>query len=85
MHEARRPETTILKQILETGPSTESGIRFSVGMNYSQTKRYLELLVRNGYLAPQSNADDSTVFQVTEKGSRLLKLLSQVSYIIDPA
>ena len=85
MQESKRSETAIFKEILEAGPSTESGIRFAVGMNYPQTKRHLMRLVGNGYLLPQSEADGSTVFHITDKGTEFLGLLNQVTAVIDSA
>jgi predicted transcriptional regulator len=44
----RRTTPEVLKEILSVAPATKSSIRFTVGLNYSQAKRYLPYLITEG-------------------------------------
>lgn len=79
----RRTTPDLLKEILNAGPASWSSIRFSVGLNHSQAQRYLPFLVHEGYLARKAQESGTDVFQITDKGKRLLQLLSQLSDILE--
>lgn len=54
-----------------------------MGLNHSQAQRYLPFLVNEGYLARTAQENGADVLQITDKGKRLLQLLSQLSDILE--
>jgi predicted transcriptional regulator len=79
----RRTTPELLQEILNAGPASWSSIRFSVGLNHSQAQRYLPFLVNEGYLTRRAQENGADVLQITDKGKRLLQLLSQLSDILE--
>jgi predicted transcriptional regulator len=79
----RRTTSEVLQEILSVAPATKSGIRFSVGLNHSQAKRYLPYLISEGYL--QANADESgpSIYEISPKGHKLLTILDELSEMVD--
>ena len=84
MHEVkRRTRSEVLREILSIGPGTVSHIRFGVGMNYKQARRYVPFLVKEGYLEDRLTEGGKVVYHVTERGKRLLQLLNVLSELFD--
>jgi len=73
----------ILREILEMSPSTWTGIRFGVGMNYNQAKRYLPFLVENGYLEPRLTQTSNTIYCITSRGKEFLRRLLELQVMMD--
>ena len=69
MHSAgRRTTPEVLQEILSVAPATKSGIRFTVGLNYSQAKRYLPYLITEGYLQIGEDEKGRTVYEISPRG-----------------
>ena len=75
----RRSSPEVLKEILAAGPGTWSHLRFTVGLNHSQARRYLPFLVNEGYLQRRARDDGTVKYVITERGAKLLCLLSELS------
>jgi predicted transcriptional regulator len=84
MHSAgRRTTPEVLKEILSVAPATKSSIRFIVGLNYSQAKRYLPYLTTEGYLQIGADEKGRSVYEISPRGKKLLEVLNQLSAMVD--
>ena len=84
MHSAgRRTTPEVLKEILSVAPATKSSIRFTVGLNYSQAKRYLPYLITEGYLQIGEDEKGRSVYEINARGKKLLEVLNQLSAMVD--
>ncbi len=79
----RRTTSEVLQEILSVAPATKSGIRFSVGLNHSQAKRYLPYLISEGYLQTSSNEQGPSVYEISPKRHKLLTILNELSEMVD--
>lgn len=71
-----RDRTTIVNDILESVKTKNEGkrktqIMQSAGLNYTQTKKYLNYLLNYGYLA----VTEKETYIITSEGSRYLHLI----------
>ena len=78
----RRTTPEVLKEILAVGPASWSGIRFAVGMSYSQAQRYLPFLVNEGYLKRRPGERGADEYVITEKGKQLFRLLNELTDLL---
>jgi predicted transcriptional regulator len=79
----RRSTSEVLKEILLSSPATKSNIRYSVGLNLSQAKRYLPHLIDEGYLRLATDERGSAIYEISAKGKKLLQILSDLSEMTD--
>jgi predicted transcriptional regulator len=79
-----RSRTDIISQILEaaSGGATKTKIMYRAFLSYAQLKEYLNVLTTNGLLDYNSSEQ---IFRTTEKGSKFLKLYSQIGEIAPPS
>jgi predicted transcriptional regulator len=75
----RRSTSEVLKEILLSSPATKSNIRYSVGLNLRQAKRYLPHLIDEGYLRLAEDERGSAIYEISDKGKKLLQILSDLS------
>lgn len=80
---SRRTTPEVLREILCLGPASETDIRFTVGLNHAQTKRYVPFLVEKGYLEGMPADRGGLKYVITERGHRLLGLLEELSDLLD--
>jgi predicted transcriptional regulator len=73
----------VLHEILSVAPATRSAIRFSVGLNHSQAKRYLPYLISEGYLQVRAVDKGPDIYEVSPKGVRLLTILNELLALVD--
>ena len=64
-------------------PATRSAIRFSVGLNHVQAKRYLPFLISEGYLRVGAAEKGPAIYEVSPKGRKLLTILKELSKMVD--
>ena len=79
----RRTTPEVLKEILSVAPATKSSIRFTVGLNYSQAKRYLPYLITEGYLEIGEDEKGRTVYEISPRGRKLLEILNELAEMVD--
>jgi predicted transcriptional regulator len=79
----RRSTSEVLKEILLSSPATKSNIRYSVGLNLNQAKRYLPHLIDEGYLRLATDERGSSIYEISSKGKKLLQILSDLSEMTD--
>ena len=79
----RRTTSEVLHEILSVAPATRSAIRFSVGLNHSQAKRYLPYLISEGYLQVSAVETGPDIYEVSPKGRKLLTILDELSEMVD--
>ena len=79
----RRTTSEVLQEILSVAPATRSGIRFSVGLNHSQAKRYLPYLISEGCLQESTEDDGPAIYESSPKGQKLLAILNELSEMVD--
>ena len=79
----RRTTSEVLHEILSIAPATKSAIRFSVGLNHSQSKRYLPYLISEGYLRLNASEKGPAIYEISPKGHKLLTILNELSEMVD--
>jgi predicted transcriptional regulator len=79
----RRTTPEVLKDILSVAPATKSGIRFTVGLNYSQAKRYLPYLITEGYLEIGEDEKGRAIYEISPRGRKLLEVLNELAAMVD--
>lgn len=79
----RRTTSEVLHEILSVAPATKSAIRFSVGLNHSQAKRYLPYLISEGYLQVSPSGKGPAIYEISPKGRKLLTTLNELSEMVD--
>lgn len=79
----RRTTPEVLKDILSVAPATKSSIRFTVGLNYSQAKRYLPYLITEGYLEIGEDEKGRAVYEISPRGRKLLEVLNELAAMVD--
>jgi predicted transcriptional regulator len=79
----RRSTSEVLQEILAVAPATKSGIRFTVGLNHSQAKRYLPYLISEGYLSLSVGEKGPAIYEISPKGHKLLTILNELSEMVD--
>ena len=79
----RRTTPEVLKDILSVAPATKSGIRFTVGLNYSQAKRYLPYLITEGYLEIGEDEKGRAIYEISPRGRKLLEVLNALAAMVD--
>ena len=79
----RRSTSEVLKEILLSSPATKTNIRYSVGLNLNQAKRYLPHLIDEWYLRLTEDERGSAIYEINSKGKKLLQILSDLSEMTD--
>ena len=77
----RRDATRVIHDILLLADSgvVKTQIVYQANLNFTLAKSYLDFLVSKGYLVfYNTDTDDLTHYSLTEKGQRLLKMLSDL-------
>jgi len=64
-------------------PATQSAIRCTVGLNYSQAQRYVPYLMVEGYLQLSTNQRGRAIYEISARGRQLLEKLNELSQAID--
>jgi len=52
-------------------------------MNHSQAQRYLPFLINEGYLTRKQQSNGVDTYEISDKGKKLLQLLSQLTDLLD--
>lgn len=79
----RRTTPEVLREILRLGPASMTDIRFTVGLNHAQTRRYVPFLVAKGYLEGSPSERGGVKYGITPLGHKLLGLLNELSDLME--
>jgi predicted transcriptional regulator len=76
----RRSDIEIIAEMLKVGENGagKTEIMYSVNMSYSQIQKYLGYLLNEGFIDTIKIGNPCVYYRVTEKGQRLLTLLTDV-------
>lgn len=76
----RRSDIEIIAEMLKVGENGagKTEIMYSVNMSYSQIQKYLGYLVSEGFIDTIKIGNPCVYYHVTEKGQKLLALLTSV-------
>jgi predicted transcriptional regulator len=76
----RRSDIEIIAEMLKVGENGagKTEIMYSVNMSYSQIQKYLGYLLAEGFIDTIKIGNPCVYYRVTEKGLKLLELLSNV-------
>ena len=77
MHQ-RRSSVHVMADILRLGEAGATEIMYSANMSYRQLCKYLDFLVRRGFLERTVVPNPGVKYRVTEKGDRLLQSIENV-------
>ena len=80
----RRSDIEIIAEMLKVGENGagKTEIMYSVNMSYAQIQKYLGYLLGNGFIDTIKIGNPCVYYRVTEKGLKLLKLLSSVKEML---
>ena len=80
----RRSDIEIIAEMLKVGENGagKTEIMYSVNMSYSQIQKYLGYLVAEGFIDTIKIGNPCVYYRVTEKGLKLLELLSSVKEML---
>ena len=80
----RRSDIEIIAEMLKVGENGagKTEIMYSVNMSYSQIQKYLGYLVAEGFIDTIKIGNPCVYYRVTEKGQKLLTLLSSVKEML---
>jgi predicted transcriptional regulator len=80
----RRSDIEIIAEMLKVGENGagKTEIMYSVNMSYSQIQKYLGYLVAEGFVDTIKIGNPCVYYRVTEKGLKLLELLSSVKEML---
>jgi predicted transcriptional regulator len=80
----RRSDIEIIAEMLKVGENGagKTEIMYSVNMSYSQIQKYLGYLVSEGFIDTIKIGNPCVYYRVTEKGLKLLELLSSVKEML---
>ena len=81
----RRSNIEIIAEMLKVGENGagKTEIMYSVNMSYAQLQKYLALLLNQGLIHKVEIGNPSVGYQVTKKGTDLLKSIDSVLEILD--
>jgi predicted transcriptional regulator len=76
----RRSDIEIIAEMLKVGENGagKTEIMYSVNMSYSQIQKYLGYLLAEGFIDTIKIGNPCVYYRVTEKGRKLLDLLTNV-------
>ncbi len=76
----RRSDIEIIAEMLKIGENGagKTEIMYSVNMSYSQIQKYLGYLLSEGFIDTIKIGNPCVYYRVTEKGQKLLGLLTNV-------
>ncbi len=80
----RRSDIEIIAEMLKVGENGagKTEIMYSVNMSYSQIQKYLGYLLSEGFIDTIKIGNPCVYYHVTEKGEKLIKLLSSVKEML---
>jgi predicted transcriptional regulator len=80
----RRSDIEIIAEMLKVGENGagKTEIMYSVNMSYSQIQKYLGYLLSEGFIDTIKIGNPCVYYRVTEKGTRLLQLLTSVKEML---
>jgi len=82
MINTRRSNIEIIADMLRVGTSGSGAgkteIMYSANMSYAQIQKYLAFLMEQGLISKVQVGNPSIKYQVTDKGSRLLKNIDDI-------
>jgi predicted transcriptional regulator len=80
----RRSDMEIIAEMLKVGENGagKTEIMYSVNMSYSQIQKYLGYLMNEGFIDTIKIGNPCVYYRVTEKGQKLLALLSSVKEML---
>jgi predicted transcriptional regulator len=80
----RRSDIEIIAEMLKVGENGagKTEIMYSVNMSYAQIQKYLGYLLSNGFIDTIKIGNPCVYYRVTEKGLKLLQLLSSVKEML---
>ena len=79
----RRSNVHVIADILRLGEAGKTEIMYSANMSYRQLQKYLEFLVRGGFLERKVVPNPGIKYCVTEKGARLLQSIESVLGLLE--
>jgi predicted transcriptional regulator len=80
----RSSDIEIIAEMLKVGENGagKTEIMYSVNMSYAQIQKYLGYLLSNGFIDTIKIGNPCVYYRVTEKGLKLLQLLSSVKEML---
>jgi predicted transcriptional regulator len=78
----KRSSLDILMDVLRQNQATKTSLRYAAGMNHTQGGKYLAFMVEHELLEMAQVRNGVTLYQVTEKGKRLLTMLGEVRRLL---
>ena len=80
----RRSDIEIISEMLKVGENGagKTEIMYGVNMSYSQIQKYLGYLVGEGFIDTIKIGNPCVYYRVTEKGLKLLELLTSVKEML---
>ena len=83
----RRSNIEIIADMLRIGETGagKTEIMYSANMSYSQIQRYLDYLVRQGFINKVNMDNTMVAYQVTDSGLRLLKAIDTLMEMLGPS
>ena len=81
---SRRSDIEIIAEMLKVGETGagKTEIMYSVNMSYSQIQKYLGYLLSEGFIDTIKIGNPCVYYRVTEKGEKLLQLLTSVKEML---
>ena len=74
----RRSNIEVIADILRLGQAGKTEIMYSANMSYRQLQKYLDFLVKNGFIDVMKVGNPVTVYKVNEKGLKLLNTIENL-------
>ncbi len=82
----RRSSIQIIADMLRVGENGagKTEIMYSANMSYSQIQRYLDYLVRQGFIDRVDMDNTLVAYRVTDSGFKLLKAIDTLMEMLEP-
>ena len=82
----RRSNIEIIADMLRVGENGagKTEIMYSANMSYSQTQKYLDYLVNNGFINKVEMGSTVVAYQVTDSGLKLLRVIDTLMRMLEP-
>ncbi len=83
----RRSNIQIIADMLRVGENGagKTEIMYTANMSYSQIQKYLDYLVKQGFISKVSMDNTMVAYQVTDNGLKLLKAIDTLMNMLEPA
>ena len=78
----RRSNIEIIADILRMGQASKTQIMYRVGMSFAQLQKYLDYLVKRGFLIRDSYKMPGATYRISQEGKLLLQSIETIEQLL---